>query len=231
MFTNRAHRPVRSYVIREGRLTPGQERALEDHWSAFGVDLQSVEMPIDFSRLFGNRGPVVMEIGFGDGGALREMAQSYPEWNLLGVEVHRPGIGNLLLRLARDGICNVRVVRGDAVELLVQAIAPDSLHRIHLYFPDPWPKKRHHKRRILSAEFADLVASRLVPGSGMFHFASDWEDYAEHALEVLTDCPLLINTDASGGYTPRPAWRPETRFERRGQRLGHQVRDILMRRS
>jgi tRNA (guanine-N7-)-methyltransferase len=167
MFTNRAHRPVRSYVIREGRLTPGQERALEDHWSAFGVDLQSVEMPIDFSRLFGNRGPVVMEIGFGDGGALREMAQSHPEWNLLGVEVHRPGIGNLLLRLARDGICNVRVVRGDAVELLVQAIAPDSLHRIHLYFPDPWPKKRHHKRRILSAEFADLIASRLVPGSGL----------------------------------------------------------------
>ena len=231
MPIERSNRPVRSYVLREGRLTSGQERALEDHWHEYGVDVESSDLPLDFTTIYGNPGPVVMEVGFGDGGALREMAQSNPQWNLLGVEVHRPGIGNLLRCLALDRIDNVRVVRGDAVELLDRAIAPGTLHRIHLYFPDPWPKKKHHKRRILSPEFAELAASRLMPGSGLFHFASDWEDYAAQALEILSACPLMENTEVSGGFAPRPEWRPLTRFEMRGRRLGHKVRDILMKRS
>ena len=230
MATDRTHRPVRSYVIREGRLTRGQERALRDYWPVYGVDFDTGEPPLDFTRLFGNAGPVVLEIGFGDGGAIRQMALAQPTWNMLGIEVHRPGVGNLLLRLAGEAISNVRVIRGDAVEILTRAIPPDSLHRIHLYFPDPWPKKRHHKRRILSAQFADLAASRLLPGSGVFHFATDWEDYAEQALVTLNACPRLRNTQQPAGYSPRPDWRPETRFEKRGRRLGHVVRDILMRR-
>jgi tRNA (guanine-N7-)-methyltransferase len=223
-------RPVRSYVIREGRLTRGQERALREYWPVFGVEAGPDRGPLDFNSLFGRSGPVVLEAGFGDGGALRRIAETHPAWNLIGVEVHRPGVGNLLLRLARDKLANVRVIRGDAVDVLRHAIPPDSLHRIHLFFPDPWPKKRHHKRRILTAEFAALAASRLIPGTGVFHFASDWDDYAVQALEVLSACPVLENTVASGGYALRPEWRPETRFERRGRRLGHDVRDIMMRR-
>lgn len=220
-------RTIRSYVTREGRLTSGQARALTELWPRYGIDRTPGQL-LDFAALFGRDAPVVCEVGFGDGGTLREMAAKRPEWNFLGIEVHRPGVGNLLLRLERDGITNVRIVREDAVTVLAQAVPTDSLHRFHLFFPDPWPKKRHHKRRILSPGFAELVASRLLPGEGIFHFATDWEDYAAQALAILEDCEALRNVHESGGYAERPQWRPETRFERRGRRLGHNVRDILM---
>lgn len=222
-------RPVRSFVIREGRLTRGQERALLELWPRFGVDFDR-QQPLDFNALFGRAAPVACEIGFGDGGALREMAAARPDWNFLGIEVHRPGVGNLMLRLEEAGLTNVRIIRDDAVEVLEHGIALGSLSRLHLYFPDPWPKKRHHKRRILSAHFAALAALRLTPGEGIFHFATDWEEYAEDALETLAGCDLLENVRVDGGYSDRPEWRPETRFERRGLNLGHRVRDILMRR-
>lgn len=230
MSSPKIRRPIRSYVTREGRLTAGQARALEELWPRYGID-RSPGQWFDFRALFGRNAPVVCEVGFGDGSTLRQMALERPEWNFLGIEVHRPGVGNLLLRLERDDITNVRIVREDAVVVLEQAVPADSLHRFHLFFPDPWPKKRHHKRRILSPGFAELVASRLLPGEGVFHFATDWEDYAAQALAILEDCAALGNVHASGGYAERPDWRPETRFERRGRRLGHNVRDILMRRT
>ncbi len=210
-------------------MTKGQERALETLWTTYGVE--AGDRPLDLAALFGREAPSVLEIGFGDGGALRALAAARPEWNFLGIEVHRPGVGNLLLRLDRDGIDNVRVMQEDAVRILAHNIPPDSLRRIHLFFPDPWPKKRHHKRRILNPAFADLAASRLEPGEGIFHFATDWEDYAEQGLAVLENCSAFVNAGGTDGYAPRPEWRPETRFERRGLRRGHVVRDILVRRS
>ena len=198
-------------------------------WPRYGIDVHS-DQALDFPQIFQRDAPVACEIGFGDGGALKEMAAARPEWNFLGIEVHRPGVGNLMLRLEQADISNVRIIRDDAVNILRHVIPADSLSRLHLYFPDPWPKKRHHKRRILSPEFADLAASRLLPGEGVFHFATDWEEYAEAALETLQACESLQNLQPDGGFSDRPDWRPETRFERRGLRLGHRVRDILLRR-
>lgn len=226
---SRTRRPVRSFVIREGRLTRGQERALGELWPIYGIDTASGDS-LDFARVFDRHAPVACEIGFGDGGALLEMATRHPEWDFLGIEVHRPGVGNLMLRLEQTGLTNVRIIRDDAVVVLREWIPADSLARLHLYFPDPWPKKRHHKRRILTADFATLAASRLRPGEGIFHFATDWEEYAAVALQTLEDCAGLENVQGQGGFSDRPEWRPETRFERRGLRLGHRVRDILMRR-
>ncbi len=223
------YKPIRSYVIREGRITPGQARALKTLWPLFGLERIDGQQ-FDFGMLFGRNAPVVCEIGFGNGDSLCQMAQSRPDWNFLGIEVHRPGIGSLLLQLQQYDITNVRVVHDDAVMVLAQAIPEGSLHRLHLFFPDPWPKKRHHKRRILSASFVDLVISRLVPGQGIFHFASDWEPYAEYAMEILRGSQELCNMHSGGGYGKRPDWRPETRFERRGLSKGHQIYEIQMRR-
>ncbi len=227
MSSPKTRQPIRSFVTREGRLTAGQARALEELWPRYGI-ARSPGQLFDFQAIFGRNAPVICEVGFGDGSTLRQMALERPQWNFLGIEVHRPGVGNLLLRLERDSITNVRIVREDAVVVLEQAVPANSLHRLHLYFPDPWPKKRHHKRRILSPGFADQVASRLLPGEGVFHFATDWEDYAAHALAILEGCAALRNVHASGGFAERPDWRPETRFERRGRSLGHNVHDILM---
>ena len=225
----RATRPprrVRSFVLRGGRLTSGQQRALDTLWPRYGVDY--APRPLDLAALFGRRAPVTLEIGFGDGASLAKQAARHPERDFLGVEVHPPGVGRLLQRIEAAGLSNLRLIRHDAVEVLEHMIAPASLDTVQLFFPDPWPKKRHHKRRLVQPDFVALVASRLRPG-GLFHLATDWPPYAEHMLAVLSACPALVNLHA--GYAPRPPWRPQTKFERRGTRLGHPVHDLLFRRS
>jgi len=218
-------RPIRSFVLREGRITEGQRRAFAGPWQRYGVE-PDTGRHLDLPELFGNRNPVLLEIGFGNGGALLQMAARHPERNYLGIEVHRPGVGHLLLRLEEQGLANVRVLRQDALELLRHHLADASLDGIYLFFPDPWHKKRHHKRRIVRPEFAQLVARRLKPG-GLLHLATDWEDYARHMLEVLDACPALHNQGGPDGFVPRPQDRPQTRFEQRGQRLGHATWDLV----
>lgn len=222
-----AHRPVRSFVLRGGRLTDGQRRALEELWPRWGVEPGSG--PLDFGRLFGNDHPVILEIGFGNGAAMLAMAEAEPQCNFLGVEVHRPGVGRLLLGLEERGIENVRVACADAVELLRDHLPPASLAGVRIYFPDPWPKKRHHKRRIVQPPFVDLLAGRMRPG-GILHLATDWAPYAEHMLEVLQGRPDFENLSPEGRYCERPEWRPRTKYERRGERLGHAVADLVFRR-
>ncbi len=221
---SRPHRPVRSFVLRTGRMTPGQRCAFEHLWPRFGVDYRPE--PLDLATLFGNAHPVYLEIGFGNGNALTEMARRHPACNHLGIEVHTPGVGHLLRRLEEQGSENVRVLRHDAVEVLGDMIPDGTLAGTCLFFPDPWHKKRHHKRRIVQPAFARLLARKLVPG-GFFHAATDWEDYALHMLEVLDACPALHNTASDGRFVPRPEDRPLTRFEQRGLRLGHGVWDLV----
>ncbi len=179
--------------------------------------------------MFGNRHPLYLEIGFGNGEALTQLAQRHPDRNYLGIEVHRPGVGHLLLRLEELGLHNVRILRRDAVEMLRRHLPPHSLSGIYLWFPDPWPKKRHHKRRIVQPEFARLSARALACG-GLLHMATDWEHYAQQMLEVMNAAEDFENTVARGGFVPRPEHRPLTKFEQRGQRLGHGVRDLVFRR-
>jgi len=221
-------RPVRTFVRRAGRLTDGQKRALRELWPRFGVD-QS-QGPLDLRRLFGNQHPVILEIGFGDGAATWRMARAHPEQNFLAVEVHRPGVGRLLLALEREGLENVRVACADAVEWLQSGIPADSLDGVRIYFPDPWPKKRHHKRRMVQPEFIQLLASRMKPGA-LLHMATDWLHYAEHMLDVMRDLEQFENLSPDGSYCSRPEWRPQTKYERRGERLGHPVKDLIFRRT
>ncbi|MDX1381767.1 MAG: tRNA (guanosine(46)-N7)-methyltransferase TrmB, partial [Xanthomonadales bacterium] len=209
-----ARRPVRSYVLRGGRLTDGQKRALEDLWPRWGV--ADGDGPLDFAELFGNPGPVILEIGFGNGSATWRMAEAEPHHNFLGVEVHRPGVGRLLLQLAERGLGNVRVACADAVELLRRRVPPASLAGVRIYFPDPWPKKRHHKRRIVQPAFVDLLAARMAPGA-VLHLATDWAGYAEHIREVMEAAPDFEPQFAGSGAGCRPDWRPETKYERRGE--------------
>ena len=216
-------RPIRSYVRREGRMTPAQRRALEELWSYYGLD--AAEATFDFVRIFGRHAPIVIEIGFGDGEALATLAAAHPENDYIGIEVHRPGVGALLRRLAERNLTNVRVMIADAKEVLTARIPDGALAAVHLFFPDPWPKKRHHKRRLVQPDFAALVADKLVPG-GYFHVATDWQDYAEHVAAVLARTPGMV-ADATGVEFSA---RPPTRFERRGRRLGHAVRDLVYRR-
>ncbi len=219
-------RPLRSFVLRQGRLTAAQERAFTQLWPRYGV-AWSPGTPLDLIDCFGGDRPVVLEIGFGNGETLAAMAAAEPAWHWLGVEVHAPGVGHLLLECERLGLTNLRVIRHDAMELLAHAIAPGSLARVQLFFPDPWPKTRHHKRRIVSPAFRDLLGRALRSG-GVFHAATDWEPYAVQMLEVLEAAGSpLRNTAGPGGFTDRPDTRPLTRFERRGERLGHQVRDLV----
>lgn len=218
-----SRRPIRSFVRREGRFTDAQRRAVETLLPRYGVP--AGEGAIDFVALFGRNAPVHLEIGFGNGDALAAMAAAHPENSYLGIEVHRPGIGALLRRVDSLGLSNVRVIAGDAVEFLTQRIPEHSLAAVYLFFPDPWPKKRHHKRRLVQTAFAALVRSRLRPG-GRWHLATDWEDYARHMLAVLSVEAGFTNAAGVGQFSPRPAERPLTRFERRGQRLGHGVWDL-----
>jgi tRNA (guanine-N7-)-methyltransferase len=222
-------RAIRSYVIRAGRITPAQQRALDEHWARYGVEF--APGVLDLAQLFGRVARCTLEIGFGNGEHLLERARCQPAQDFLGIEVHRPGIGHLLLAAAAAGIANLRVIAHDAVEVLQQQIAPASLDEVQLLFPDPWPKKRHHKRRIVQHEFVALVASRLRAG-GRLHMATDWEPYAEEMLLVLNGCTLLANCAVGGGFIAAEAAgaRRATRFERRAERLGHRVRELLFRR-
>jgi tRNA (guanine-N7-)-methyltransferase len=221
----RPQRPIRSYVLRQGRLTNAQARALRQVGPRFMVPF--APQPLDLDALFGRRAPRILEIGFGNGETTAAMAQTQPEVDFLGVDVHAPGVGALLLRLQALGLGNVRIVQHDAAEVLRDMIAPGALNAVHVFFPDPWPKRRHHKRRLIQPPLVALLASRLAPG-GIVHLATDWEDYAHQMLAVVSAEPLLANT--ARDYAPRPDTRPLTRFERRGERLGHGVWDLVFER-
>jgi tRNA (guanine-N7-)-methyltransferase len=220
-------RGIRSYVLRGGRITQAQKRALTDLMPRYGIPYAPAFLDLD--DVFGRRAPRVLEIGFGNGDTLVALASEDPGTDFIGVEVHPPGIGHCLLAIESRGLANVRIVAHDAVEVLEHMIPPDALDEILLYFPDPWPKKRHHKRRIVQGAFAALVASRLKVG-GRFKLATDWEPYAAWMLEVLNACPQLRNVAADGGCVERLG-RAATRFECRGRRLGHQVFDLEFRRK
>jgi tRNA (guanine-N7-)-methyltransferase len=224
---NARHRRVRSFVRREGRLTPAQQTALETLWPKYGL---SVGDELNLPALFGRSAAVTLEIGFGNGNSLAEMAANEPDSDFIGIEVHRPGVGHLLRQLQERGLDNVRVFCADALEVLEQTLADASLQRVLLFFPDPWPKKKHHKRRIVQPDFARLVARKLRPG-GRFHLATDWQPYAEQMLEVMEASENFINCGGKGGYSDRPEYRPVTKFERRGQRLGHAVWELIYRRA
>ena len=220
-------KPIRSFVIREGRMTKGQQRAIEELWPLYGLDLgPTADKPINLLEHFDRMASLSLEIGFGDGGALFQMASENPDKNFIGVEVHRPGVGKLLLDVHNAGLTNVRVFRDDGNDVLT-ALADNCLSSVNLFFPDPWHKKRHHKRRILRSQFIDLVVRKMRTG-GRFHFATDWRDYALEALELLEGVSCLRNCSGQGLFSPRPIERPVTKFEIRGQRLGHEVWDIVM---
>ena len=217
-------RRIKSFVKRAGRMTPSQEHALQHYWPKYGLSLD--QGLLDFASLFGNDHPVIMEIGFGMGDSLSTMAATMPWNNYIGIEVHRPGVGRLLNNLATQELSNVRVFCDDAIEVMAQCINDGSLAGVQLFFPDPWHKKKHHKRRIVQPAFAQLVQQKLKQG-GVFHMATDWENYAEHMMEVMSAEKGWENQAGENNFSPRPAWRPETKFERRGARLGHGVWDLL----
>ena len=214
---------IRSFVVRAGRIGPGQARALATLAPRFVVPF--VAAPVDFAQLFGRIAPLAVEIGFGMGSATAAIAAAAPHVDFVGIEVHPPGVGALLQRIAEQGLENVRIVQHDAVEVLESMVAPASLAAIHVFFPDPWHKKRHHKRRLIQAPFVRLLASRLAPG-GTLHCATDWLPYAEQMLAVLGAEPALVNA-AGDGFAPRPPSRPLTKFEQRGLDRGHGVRDLV----
>ncbi|HET7842556.1 MAG TPA: tRNA (guanosine(46)-N7)-methyltransferase TrmB [Xanthomonadales bacterium] len=225
------HRHIRSYTLRQGRFTDAQQRAFDEHWARYGLEYrgwlgESAEQPRNFDEVFGRIAPLILEIGFGNGEQLRHAAQSEPGANHIGIEVHGPGVGRLLNGLDADGATNVRVYRHDAVDVLTNEVADASLAQVRLYFPDPWPKKRHHKRRIVQPAFAALVARKLAPG-GLFHLATDWENYKDHMLEVLEASPFFRNAEGPRGVAPCPPWRRDTHFERRGTKLGHGTWDLV----
>jgi len=220
-------RAIRSFVVRAGRMTVAQERAWTELWPRYGIETGAT--PLDLAAVFGRAAPRTLEIGFGNGESLVALAAAHQDRDYLGIEVHRPGVGHLMLRAEELGLANVRAICRDAVEVLQQCVAPGTLDEVLLYFPDPWPKKRHHKRRIVQPDFVALVASRLRAG-GTFRMATDWQPYAAHMLEVASSCEALRNESPDGGFVPRPDSRPVTRFERRGHRLGHGVWDLAFRR-
>ena len=218
--------PIRSYVLRAGRMGSGQVRALQELGPRYGLPFQ--DSPPDWDAVFGRAAPRVLEIGFGMGAATAAIAAARPAEDFIGVEVHEPGVGALLRLIGEQGLANLRIVRHDAVAVLERMVAPQSLAGVHVYFPDPWHKKRHHKRRLIQPPFVALLASRLAPG-GYLHCATDWEPYAQQMLEVLAAEPALRNT--APGFAPRPEWRPLTKFEQRGLRLGHGVWDLVFSRA
>ncbi|HEX9771886.1 MAG TPA: tRNA (guanosine(46)-N7)-methyltransferase TrmB [Steroidobacteraceae bacterium] len=222
----RPHRAVRSFVVRAGRMTGAQERAWRELWPRLGVE--APDTPLDLDALFGRSARRTVEIGFGNGESLVALAASCPHEDFLGLEVHRPGVGHLMLRCEELEIRNLRIACRDAVEVLERQLAPSCIDELLLYFPDPWPKKRHHKRRLVQEAFVELVASRLR-SSGVFRLATDWQPYAEHMLDTLRRSTQFRNESPHGSWVPRPASRPPTRFELRGQRLGHQVWDLAFR--
>ena len=221
-----SRRAIRSFVVRAGRMTSAQQRAWQELWPRYGIT--AGEASLDFAEIFGREAPVTLEIGFGNGEALVALATAHPERNFAGLEVHPPGVGHLMLRCEAGQLANVRALCHDAMEILRGNIADGSLDEVLLYFPDPWPKKRHHKRRIVQPAFVELVARKLRPG-GVLRMATDWQPYAEHMLAVASGCVALVNESADGDFVTRPDSRPLTRFEQRGQRLGHGVWDLAFR--
>lgn len=215
-------RPIRSFVLRAGRMGPGQTRALADLGPRYLVPY--APQPPDFDAVFGRRAPRVLEIGFGMGDATAHIAAARPDTDFIGCEVHAPGVGALLKRIGEQTLSNLRIFQHDAVEVLEHMIEPGSLAGIHVFFPDPWHKKKHHKRRLIQPPFVTRLATRLAPG-GTLHCATDWQPYAEQMLELLGAEPLLANT--ADGYAPKPDYRPLTKFENRGLRLGHGVWDLV----
>jgi tRNA (guanine-N7-)-methyltransferase len=214
-------RRVRSFVRREGRITPAQENALANFWPKYGIDFS---LELKDKKLFARAAPLVIDIGFGNGESTVAIALAHPEWNIIGIDVYQPGVGNLLRQLAENNIYNVRVFCCDAVEVLQNIIASNSVHRVQIFFADPWPKKRHHKRRLIQSEFVKVIVDRLQQG-GELVLATDWQNYAEHMVEVLNAEPLLQNTTTET-FSARDDLRPLTKFEKRGQRAGHDVWDL-----
>ncbi|ACB93381.1 tRNA (guanosine(46)-N7)-methyltransferase TrmB [Xylella fastidiosa subsp. morus] len=221
---NERRREVRSFVLRQGHFTPAQKRAFDHYWPRFGVDF--IGQLRDLDVLFGRSAPKVLEVGFGNGAALRFAAQHEPRYDYIGIEVYAPGVGRLLNGLAEDGSRHVRLYHYDAVEVLNKEIVDGALDEIRIYFPDPWHKKRHHKRRLIQPLFATLLVRKLRVG-GCLHMATDWADYAEQMWDVLDATPGLVNRAGLRGQVPCPDWRVQTRFERRGQNLGHRVWNLL----
>ena len=217
--------PIKSYVLRQGRMSPAQQRAFDTLLPELGLAFQRSRLDLD--RVFDRTAPRVLEIGCGMGETTATIAHARPDADFIGIEVHAPGVGSLLKQIDALGLANVRVIRHDAVEVVAEMIAADSLAGIHVFFPDPWPKKRHHKRRLLKAAFVQELALRLAPG-GYLHVATDWEDYAQEILATLRAVPLLANV--AQDFAPRPEYRPFTKFELRGLELGHGVWDVIFRR-
>ncbi len=218
-------RRIRSFVLRQGRLTSGQARAMLELLPKFGVQSGA---KVNFNALFGNTAPVVLEIGIGNGDALAHCALADPNRNYIGAEVHAPGVGHALLAIEAANLSNARIYHGDAVTLLSEQIGDASLNQVNIWFPDPWHKARHNKRRLVQPAFVAGVVQKLAAG-GLLHLATDWQPYAEHMMTVLSECAALKNCAAAGAYMPKPSWRPSTHFERRGERLGHGVWDLLFR--
>lgn len=216
---------IRSYVIRAGRITVGQKKAFDNWWPTYGLSLH--DGPIDPVTVFGRDAPLVLEIGFGMGDSLLQMTAQEPDKNFIGIEVHPPGVGRLINSAGKDGIANLRVYMADAMDVLEDCIPDNSIDRLQLYFPDPWHKKKHHKRRILQPAFVQKLRGKIRPG-GVFHLATDWQNYAEHMLEVMSAAEGFANTQDA--YAPRPDYRPITKFEKRGERLGHGVWDLVFER-
>ncbi|MDF2867965.1 MAG: trmB [Gammaproteobacteria bacterium] len=217
-------RQVRSYVRRQARFTPGQKQALLELWPTYGLEL--TEQPLDYVEVFKRQAPIVLEIGFGMGTSLLEMAKAAPEKDFIGIEIHNPGVASLMRNLQEQNIANVRIFKVDAHDVLDRCIPDDSLTQVLLFFPDPWPKKKHHKRRIVQAEFVELIHRKLKTG-GIFHLATDWQDYAKQMLLVMSEANGFINRAGMNNYAERPAHRPLTKFEARGQKLGHGVWDLI----
>jgi len=215
---------IRSFVIRAGRITEGQRAAMQAQWPKYGLSLY--DGPLSFSETFGNDNPVVIEVGFGMGDSLIEMAENHPDTNFIGIEVHPPGVGRLINEATLRELDNIRVYCADANDVLEDCIADNSVHRLQLYFPDPWHKKKHNKRRIVQHEFAQKVRTALTD-EGIFHMATDWEPYAEHMMETMSKEEGYTNALGENEYAPRPDYRPITKFEKRGERLGHGVWDLL----
>ncbi len=218
-------RQIRSFVLRKGKMTTGQRKAVEELLPKYAID--PVPDTLDFSSLFGNDNPVWLDIGFGNGESIIHAAQQHPDVNFLGIEVHLPGVGHLLIECEKLGLDNVRIIRNDAVDMMNKHMSDGCLDAVHVYFPDPWHKKRHHKRRIINPDFLALTASKLKQG-GRLHYASDWEPYAIEVKELINQTPAFKNSQADGDFVDRPEWRPVTKFERRGQKLDHGSYDLIV---
>lgn len=217
-------RRIRSFVKRSGRMTVGQQKAFETYWPQVGLNLE--DGLLNYAKTFDRNSPVVLEIGFGMGASLVEMAGAAPDYDFIGIEVHLPGVGKLLHLMHGQGVKNIRAYCDDAVQVLEHCIPANSLERIQIYFPDPWHKKKHHKRRLIQPDFVQTLRSKLKAG-GVVHLATDWEHYAEHMMAVMSAAAGFKNCQRDGSFSPRPEFRPVTKFEKRGSRLGHGVWDLL----